>query len=83
MNYSLDQHQHRFAAWASARAAQPRFASVPELVAALEPLPGVRNIVIHEYVELDYDRVLEALRRLDPIERFGTIVARLESSGGD
>lgn len=36
MAYSLDEHRHRFAAWAAARAAQRAFASVPELVAALE-----------------------------------------------
>ncbi len=36
MAYSLDEHRHRFAAWAAARAAQRAFASVPELISALE-----------------------------------------------
>jgi uncharacterized protein YutE (UPF0331/DUF86 family) len=34
---------------------------------------------VHEYVQLDFDRVLEALGRLDPIQRFATIVAGLEA----
>ena len=50
-----------------------------ELVTELEPLPGFRNIVIHEYVALDLDRVVEALTRLEPIERFAEIVAHLEA----
>ncbi|PYR82099.1 MAG: hypothetical protein DMF87_03035 [Acidobacteria bacterium] len=50
-----------------------------DLVAELEGLPGVRNILIHEYVALDLDRVIEALDRLAPIERFFEIVRRGES----
>ena len=53
-----------------------RFA--PELVAELERLPGFRNVVIHEYVGLDLDRVVEALDRLAPIERFFEIVSDIE-----
>jgi uncharacterized protein YutE (UPF0331/DUF86 family) len=45
-----------------------RFA--PELVRKLERLPGFRNVVIHEYVSLDLDRVVEALDDLAPIEQF-------------
>lgn len=44
------------------------------LVAELERLPGFRNIVIHEYVALDLDRVVEALARLEPVARFLEIV---------
>ena len=40
-----------------------------ELVRELERLPGFRNVLIHEYVALDMARVMEALPRLDPIER--------------
>ena len=58
-------------------AADPRFPT--EIVRELERLPGFRNVLIHEYVALDMDRVLEALDRLDPIDRFAGIVARLES----
>ena len=50
-----------------------------DLVAELEGLPGFRNILIHEYVALDLDRVIEALDRLAPIERFFEIVRRGES----
>lgn len=53
----------------------------PDLVAELERLPGFRNIVIHEYVALDLDRVVDALARLAPIEQFAEIVRRLESDG--
>jgi uncharacterized protein YutE (UPF0331/DUF86 family) len=58
-------------------AAEPRFPT--EIVRELERLPGFRNVLIHEYVALDMDRVLEALDRLDPVDRFADIVARLES----
>lgn len=49
-----------------------------ELVRELERLPGFRNVVIHEYVSLDLERVIEALDRLDVIEDFAEIVRRLE-----
>ena len=45
-----------------------RFA--PELVRKLERLPGFRNVVIHEYVALDLDRVIEALDDLAPVQGF-------------
>jgi uncharacterized protein YutE (UPF0331/DUF86 family) len=35
--------------------------------------------VIHEYVALDLDRVVEAINRLGPIERFVEIVREMES----
>ncbi|OFW26747.1 MAG: hypothetical protein A3H97_00675 [Acidobacteria bacterium RIFCSPLOWO2_02_FULL_65_29] len=50
-----------------------------DLVAELERVPGFRNVVIHEYVALDLDRVVDALDRLEPIERFMEIVRRAES----
>lgn len=40
------------------------------LVRQLEPLPGFRNVLIHEYVALDMARVLDALDRLEPLEAF-------------
>lgn len=46
----------------------------PELVRKLERLPGFRNVVIHEYVALDLDRVLDALDDLGPVEQFLEIV---------
>jgi uncharacterized protein YutE (UPF0331/DUF86 family) len=51
-----------------------------DLVASLEPVPGFRNIVIHEYVALDLDRVVVALRSLEPVQRFIEIVRHIEST---
>jgi uncharacterized protein YutE (UPF0331/DUF86 family) len=50
-----------------------------EIVTALERLPGFRNIIVHEYVELDLERVVAALNDLAPIDRFIEVVATLES----
>lgn len=49
------------------------------LISELERLPGLRSILVHEYVLLDMERVIEALDRLEPIERFVEIVCRIES----
>jgi len=54
----------------------------PELVARLEPLPGFRNVLVHEYVALDYERVLDALRELDAVEAFVRVVAAVEARTG-
>ncbi len=51
-----------------------------ELVRQLERLPGFRNVLIHEYVALDLDRVIEALDELEPIDRFADIVRDLLAS---
>ena len=58
-------------------ARDPRFP--PELVTELERLPGFRNVLVHEYLELDLDRAVDALDRLEPIERFVRIVRDLEA----
>lgn len=50
----------------------PRFPA--ELVRALERLPGFRNVLIHEYVQLDLQRAVEALHDLTPVERFLDVV---------
>ena len=49
-----------------------RFA--PDLVRQLEPLPGFRNVLVHDYVGLDLDRVIEALDTLAPVEAFYAVV---------
>lgn len=49
------------------------------LVRELSRLPGFRNVLIHEYVTLDFERVIEALDRLGPVEEFAEIVRRVES----
>jgi uncharacterized protein YutE (UPF0331/DUF86 family) len=51
----------------------------PALVRELERLPGFRNVLIHEYIDLNMDRVIEALDRLDPVEEFLRIVGAIES----
>jgi uncharacterized protein YutE (UPF0331/DUF86 family) len=51
-----------------------------ELVRELERLPGFRNVVVHDYVGLDMDRVVEAIDRLEPLERFGRIVQDIEAA---
>jgi uncharacterized protein YutE (UPF0331/DUF86 family) len=45
----------------------------------LEKLPGFRNVLVHEYVALDFQRVIDALDHLDPVEDFAEIVRRLET----
>lgn len=54
----------------------------PEVVKELERLPGFRNIVIHEYVALDLARVVEALDRLEPVERFADAVRAIAEESG-
>jgi len=55
----------------------PRF---PEaVVAELERLPGFRNVLVHEYVQLDLERAVDALARLEPVERFLEVVAATET----
>jgi uncharacterized protein YutE (UPF0331/DUF86 family) len=53
-----------------------------DLVAELAPLAGFRNAVVHGYLMLDRDRVVAALRRLDPVERFVQLVAERENRLG-
>jgi uncharacterized protein YutE (UPF0331/DUF86 family) len=56
----------------------PRFP--PDLVRALERLPGFRNVLIHAYVQLDLQRAVEALHDLAPVERFLDVVRGLEAA---
>ena len=49
-----------------------------ELVDRLARLPGFRNILIHEYVSLDYEQVVGAIRDLEPIAEFSRRAASLE-----
>lgn len=54
----------------------PRAGPFPvELARALERLPGFRNVLIHEYVAIDLDRVVAALDELEPIEEFADRLA--------
>jgi len=70
----------RFQDYVSAIRALRQIEGIPsDLPEALMPLPGFRNVLVHEYVDLDYGRVLEALDALDPVERFVSAVAALEA----
>ena len=51
----------------------------PDLVRALERLPGFRNILVHEYVAFDLQRAVDALDELGPIDQFLSIVAEIVS----
>ena len=42
----------------------------------LAPLAGFRNILVHEYVAVDWDEVYRALHRLEDLERFAELVRR-------
>jgi uncharacterized protein YutE (UPF0331/DUF86 family) len=69
---------HRFEDYTEAVRALGRDARfAPDLVRKLERLPGFRNVVIHEYVVLDLDRVVEALDDLGPVEEFLEIARRV------
>lgn len=39
--------------------------------------PGLRNVIVHEYVALDLERVVQALDDLEPVERFAAIVRKI------
>ncbi|MDX1645027.1 MAG: DUF86 domain-containing protein [Thermoanaerobaculia bacterium] len=51
-----------------------------ETVDALARLQGFRNVVIHEYVSLDLERVVEALGELAPVADFARFVAGVEDA---
>jgi uncharacterized protein YutE (UPF0331/DUF86 family) len=51
------------------------------LVRDLERLPGFRNVLIHEYIALDLERVVDALHGLGSVEEFVAIVAEIERAG--
>ncbi len=73
---------HRFEDYTEAVRNLAAFEQFPgPLVERLVPLPGFRNVLIHQYVALDFERVLEALSDLTPIEEFCKIVAGMASAG--
>jgi uncharacterized protein YutE (UPF0331/DUF86 family) len=57
-------------------AVYPEFSSA--VLQGIEKLPGFRNVVVHEYVTLDYRRVIAALDALGPVEEFAEIARRLD-----
>jgi uncharacterized protein YutE (UPF0331/DUF86 family) len=42
----------------------------------LAPLAGFRNILVHEYLAIDWEEVYRALHRLEDLERFARSVRR-------
>jgi uncharacterized protein YutE (UPF0331/DUF86 family) len=50
-----------------------------DLVERLARLPGFRNVLLHDYVELDYGVAVAALNDLESVEQFVRIVAGMEA----
>ena len=46
----------------------------PGFARALAPLAGFRNILVHEYLSVDWDEVYRMLYRVQDLERFGELV---------
>jgi uncharacterized protein YutE (UPF0331/DUF86 family) len=40
----------------------------------LAPITGFRNILVHEYISVNWDLVYEKLQQLDDFDRFGELV---------
>ena len=45
-----------------------------EFARHLAPLAGFRNILVHEYLAVDWDEVYRALHRLEDLERFAEFI---------
>lgn len=54
----------------------------PEVVEVLLRLPGFRNVVVHEYIGLDYRLVIAATHQLAPVREFVRLAAQLDARGG-
>ncbi len=54
----------------------------PDLVDQLARLPGFRDTLIHEYVALDYEQVVRAIRDLEPVAEFVRRAPALEQDQG-
>jgi uncharacterized protein YutE (UPF0331/DUF86 family) len=42
----------------------------------LAPIAGFRNVLIHEYLDIDWDRVYTYLQNLEDLDRFGSLVRK-------
>lgn len=51
-----------------------------KLVEGLSAAAGMRNVLVHVYLEVDDDKVWEALGHLDDLREFAAIVQRFEKS---
>lgn len=43
---------------------------------AFAPVAGFRNILVHEYLAVDWDQVFENLHRLDDFDEFASAIAQ-------
>lgn len=50
----------------------------PDLIAGLSAAAGMRNVLVHAYLEVDDDQVWEALGHLDDLREFAVAVQRFE-----
>ena len=46
----------------------------PDFARHLAPLAGFRNILVHEYVSVDWDQVYRNLQQLEDLERFASFI---------
>lgn len=50
----------------------------PDLVAGLSAAAGMRNVLVHAYLEVDDDKAWDALGHLDDLREFAAAVERVE-----
>lgn len=50
----------------------------PDLVEGLSAAAGMRNVLVHAYLEVDDDKVWDALGHLDDLREFAAAVERVE-----
>jgi uncharacterized protein YutE (UPF0331/DUF86 family) len=48
----------------------------PDFAARLAPIAGLRNILIHEYLTVDWDEVYTNLAKLDDLSHFADLIRR-------
>ena len=53
-----------------------------DVLETLEQLPGFRNVLVHEYVALDMQRVVEAMDRLTAVEVLCEALRKRLAEGG-
>jgi uncharacterized protein YutE (UPF0331/DUF86 family) len=61
---------HRFEDYPTAVRNLTRLGFPANVVAELALLPGFRNVLVHEYVGVDYEVVIRALDNLEPVDSF-------------
>jgi uncharacterized protein YutE (UPF0331/DUF86 family) len=61
---------HRFEDYTTAVRNLTRLGFPANVVAELALLPGFRNVLVHEYVGVDYEVVIRALDNLEPVDSF-------------